>query len=277
MANTRLQKIKSIFSKSREDITAIHQEALIANASTDRSRGSIATPENSQKYLYQQMTVDTERRSAVLDIRHMDKVDGRVKKIHKKMARDITQGGIKLHWKGPENARVIRLFKSYTQRLQLDKREKLKSDARGCVMEGNLCLQWVLDERAGEKYIGAGVRMPSETIVPQTDSNGRFKNHADAYHQMDLFNAKVMARFASWSLTIGRLEPDNYDDMGSMGRPYLDASRSAWKKLMMTEEDLVIRRRVRAPQKLNHNLEGMGDIDAKAYEERVRNQAGPRE
>ncbi|MCR8922649.1 hypothetical protein NO559_07695 [Dasania sp. GY-MA-18] len=277
MANKIAKKIDAFLGRARTDsgeLGALHAEALQANAARDYAAGKVATPENSQRYLYQQMNVDFNRRATVLDIRHMDKADGRVKKIHKKMARDITQGGLKLHWGGKENSTVIRLFKNFVQRLELNSREKLQSDARGCVMEGNLALQWVLEEVNGERRIGAGVRMPSETIVPQVDGSGRFKDHNNAYHQLDIMSSRVVAKFASWGLTIGRLDPDNYDDLGAMGRPYLDASRPVWQKLMMTEEDLVIRRRVRAPQKLSHNLRGMTPEAAKSYEEKVRNESG---
>ena len=49
--------------------------------------------------------------------------------------------------------------------------------------------------------------------------------------------------------------------MGSMGRPLLDACAVTWRKLVMTEEDLVIRRRMRAPLRLAHVLEGADEAD----------------
>uniref|UniRef100_UPI003F585844 hypothetical protein n=1 Tax=Vibrio cholerae TaxID=666 RepID=UPI003F585844 len=47
-----------------------------------------------------------------------------------------------------------------------------------------------------------------------------------------------LCTFPLWQLTVSRLDPDNFDDMGCMGRPYLDAARTIWQKLIMTEEDL---------------------------------------
>jgi len=78
----------------------------------------------------------------------------------------------------------------------------------------------------------------------------------------------VAAEFALYQLTVGRMDPDNYDDHGSMGRPYLDAQRVVWRKLTMTEEDLVIRRRTRAPQRTAHILKGMDADAVGAYIER---------
>ncbi|MES1384109.1 hypothetical protein ABUU23_20170, partial [Vibrio cholerae] len=59
-----------------------------------------------------------------------------------------------------------------------------------------------------------------------------------------------------------------------MGRPYLDAARTIWQKLIMTEEDLVIRRRTRAPQKLAHSLDGADKNALEEYRARVEGQSG---
>jgi hypothetical protein len=50
-----------------------------------------------------------------------------------------------------------------------------------------------------------------------------------------------------------------------MGRPYLDANRSIWKKLTATEEDLVIRRRMRAPLRAVHTMEGASEEQLAEY------------
>lgn len=50
-------------------------------------KGARSTPENAQRYLYRRFWVDLDQRAAVLDIRDMDRRDGRVKKIHGRTAR----------------------------------------------------------------------------------------------------------------------------------------------------------------------------------------------
>lgn len=215
-------------------------------------RGGRATPENEQKYLYRIMWVDPDLRQAILDIREYDRADGRVKKIHTRVARDVVKGGLVLQ-QAEENKEIARLWEEFGRRLQLTRPEKLKSDARGFLMEGNLPVQWVLDETLN---VVAGVRMPSETIFPDVDQHGRFKDVRRAYLQLDVMTGAERAAFPLWKLFLCRLDPDSFDDMGAMGRPFLDASRTLWRKLNMTEEDLVVRRRVRAPLRLAHVLEG---------------------
>lgn len=228
-------------------------------------KGIRATPEASLDYLYRQMWVDPAVRQAILDIREMDRLDGRVKRIHSRVARDVVKGGLVMTQ--PRESRTLRReWDAFQRRLQLDRVEKLKSDARGLVMEGNLPLQWVLDESL---QVVAGVRMPSETMLPNVDGTGQFKDVREAYYQLDVMTGTRLAAFPLWQLFLCRFDPDNFDDLGALGRPFLDASRTPWRKLGMTEEDLVIRRRTRAPLRLAHVLEGATDDQIKDYRAEV--------
>ncbi|HAS8166940.1 TPA: hypothetical protein I7711_08205 [Vibrio vulnificus] len=234
-------------------------------------KGHIADPERSVQYLYDQMQIDPNLRAAIVMLRYMDKVDPRVKKIHRRIARDAAKGGLKLHWIGKESTRVSKLWQQFTLRLQLNNRMKLMSDAAGLAKEGNLPLQWVVNE---QRQVTSSVRMPTETIIPIVDRTGRFKDVKQAFRQVDPLTYEELCTFPLWQLTVSRLDPDNFDDMGCMGRPYLDAARPIWQKLIMTEEDLVIRRRTRAPQKLAHSLDGADSKALDEYRERVEGQSG---
>lgn len=247
---------------STEDTTGqLPNEPALVNT----ERGARSTPENEAKYLYRLMWVDLELRQSILDIRDMDRTDGRVKRIHSRVARDVTKGGLILQQATP-NKTLANAWQEFGRRLQLNRPEKLKSDARGLVMEGNLPLQFVLD---GAYNVVAAVRMPSETIIPNVDAHGQFKDVTRAYVQFDVNTGRERAVFPLWQLFVARFDPDNFDDLGSLGRPFLDAARTTWQKLKMTEEDLVIRRRVRAPLRLAHVLEGASREDLDAYKAAV--------
>lgn len=225
-------------------------------------RGTRSTPENSLKAIYRSLWVDPELRQAILDIRAMDKIDPRVKRIHSRVAGDTVRGGLVFTQESPSPI-IKGHWETFSRSLCLDRPGKLKSDARALVMQGNLAIQWVLDDRLN---VVGGVTMPAETIVPQTGLNGRFVDPLKAYLQINPTMSTTVAEFALWKLSLARLDPDSFDDQGSLGRPYLDAARGAWKKLIMTEEDLVIRRRTRAPQKLSHILEGATREELIAYQ-----------
>ncbi|WP_158125276.1 hypothetical protein [Vibrio fluvialis] len=234
-------------------------------------KGHIADPERSVQYLYDQMQIDPQLRASIVDIRYMDKIDPRVKKIHRRIARDATKGGLKLHWIGKESPRINKLWQQFVLRLQINNRMKLMSDAVGLAKEGNLPLQWIVNEL---RQVTGSLRMPTETIIPIVDRTGRFQDTKKAFRQVDPLTYEELCTFPLWQLTVSRLDPDNFDDMGCMGRPYMDASRSIWQKLKMTEEDLVIRRRTRAPQKLAHSLDGADQKALDEYRDRVEGESG---
>ena len=221
-----------------------------------------------QRAMRSQMFVDYERRALVATVREMDQKDGRVKRVLSQTAADVIRGGLVMQ---TTSEVIAQEWERFEHRLQLNNWEKLKSDARGLLMEGNLLLQLVLDDG---RELAAAVRMPSDTLQPMTDLGGRFKDPAAAFEQRDVMTGKVQATFAAWQMAVGRLDPDNWDDLGSMGRPMLDGCVATWRKLVMTEEDLVIRRRVRAPLRLAHVLEGADEATLEAYRKTTEGEKG---
>jgi hypothetical protein len=240
------------------------QETASENTGS-KEKGYRPTPEDRIKYLYRVMWVDPDLRQAILDIREMDRLDGRVRRIHSRIARDTVKGGLIMQQAAASESLATE-WDEFQKRMQLDRVEKLKSDARGLVMEGNLPMQWVLDD---QRNVVSGVRMPSETIMPNVGGSGRFKDVTRAYIQYDIMTGTEIAVFPLWQLFHARFDPDNFDDMGSLGRPFLDAARTNWRKLRMTEEDLVIRRRMRAPLRMAHTLKGATQGEVDAYRQQV--------
>lgn len=234
-------------------------------------QGDRLASDEALKRLYQQMWIDTDRRELVRTVREMDTKDGRVKQIHNRLARDCIRGGLVLQVNEGKSETLKREWSAMMGRMQLDQVQKLKSDARGFVMEGNLPLQLVYDDAMN---VVAGVRMPSDTIVPITDMGGRFKDPARAFEQRDVMSGQTIGAWGAWQMALARLDPDNFDDLGSMGRPFLDACATKWRQLVMTEEDLVIRRRMRAPLRLAHVLEGATPDEVETYRKAVEAEQG---
>jgi len=243
----------------------LHTVAGFASARHTEA-GRRTTDENALRYQYRQMQPDFELRAVILDIRRMDRLDPRVKKIHGRMARTATKGGLRLEGEAANDPSLRQRWMAFEKRLGLDRQSKLESDARGLVMEGNLPMQWVVND-AGQ--VIAALRMPTETLQPLVGDHGRFTDPARAWAQYDLALSKPIAYFPLWQLTVERLSPDSLDDQGALGRPYLDATRAVWRMLRMTEEDLVIRRRQRAPLRFAHVLEGAKAEELTIYKNAV--------
>lgn len=222
-------------------------------------------PGEQWRYMYRRMWVDSELQATIAEIREFDLLEPRVKRIHSNTARAAVKGGLTIRT-ASANEKLIKTWGEFERRLRFTDPAKLKSHMRRFLLEGNLALQWVVD---GNGKVVDCVSMPAETIVPLVDKSGRFVNPAEAYAQYDLDEGKRVAVFPLWKLQVVRLDPYNWDDYGSLGRPYLDAARTPLKKLLMTEEDLVLRRKMRAPLRMSHVLEGASKEELEAYEARI--------
>lgn len=237
-----------------------------------REEGARVASDEALRRFYRQFAISTELRDKILILREMEARDGRVKSIHGRICRDVVRGGLVMQFNDGGSDTLRRQWLEFERRLHLDRVQKLRSDARGLVAEGNLPLQMVLDDTG--RRVAAAVRMPAETIVPMTDATGRFTDPTRAYEQRDVMTGQVLARFAAWQLQMARFDPLSYDDMGCMGRPFLDATCETWRKLRMTEEDMVIRRRFRAPLRMVHVLEGAGEPEMETYRKTVEGEKG---
>ena len=267
-----IKKLSTLPAAAAASLAAMWREYWPAANHLQGESGARLASDVAMDRMYRSLWLDTERRAMVQTVRDMDRRDGRVKAIHRRLAADCIRGGLVLQVSEKTSSETLkREWLTMKGRMQLDLAEKLRSDARGFVMEGNLPLQLVLNERL---EVVAGIRMPSDTIMPITDTRGRFKNPAQAWEQRDVMTGTTLASWAAYQMAVARLDPDNFDDLGSMGRPFLDACATVWKKLVMTEEDLVIRRRMRAPLRLAHVLEGAQQDELDAYRQRTEGEKG---
>ncbi len=224
--------------------------------------GRTVNYENQAKRIYDSLSVDPDTRTAIAQIRLMDRTDPRVKRINKRMAADIVRGGIKIEFEGEEDNRIRTQWQSYSNTIGLKNAQRLHSHAKLLVKEGNLPLQWVYDDA----NLVACYAMPADSIIPNVLENGQFKNSAQAYFQKNELTGAIEVEFPLYKLSLARLDPDNFDDKGCMGRPYLDSARKHIKMMDMMENDIVVRRRSRAPLKLLHTLKGASEQELEEYE-----------
>ena len=234
-------------------------------------RGRRSTEAQQQRAIYEQLTPSYELRATIMEIRQMDRQDGTVKQIHNRIAKQLTKGGLRLN-NPTGNKRIEKLYQDYIKRCQLDNRLKLISDARGLITDGSLPLQWVLDDK--HTKVMRCVRMPAETIKPIVGIDGQFLDPRKAYAQYDYVEARDIAFFARGQMDIARLDPDNFDDAGCMGRPLLDAARKKWRQVEMNGDDMVLRRRTRAPMRTSHALEGATSEELAEYKRQVESEEG---
>lgn len=250
----------------RKPPVVVTDSRLIPPTEPTTEVGRRGTEESQLRAMYERMYPSYDLYSTIKEIRRMDREDGHVKKIHNRTSKALTKGGLILE--NPTNDKALEAAWTRLRRAcHLDDRLKLISDARGLLVDGALPLQWVLD-KSGKQVLRC-VRMPAETIRPIVDVSGQFEDPKAAYAQYSFTDGCDIASFAQWQLYVTRLDPDNYDDMGALGRPLLDASRKRWRQVMMTQEDMVIRRRTRAALRTAHVMKGASNATLAEYKRQV--------
>ena len=200
-----LKKLSNLPAAASARLANMWREFFPAANRLQGESGDRLASDDAKQRMYRSMWLDTERRAMVQTMREMDRKDGRVKEIHRRLARDCIRGGLVLQVNEKASSETLkREWRALQGRLQLEMADKLKSDARGLVMEGNLPLQLVLNER---QDVVAAIRMPSDTIQPITDMGGRFKNPAAAWEQRDVMTGATLATWAAWQMTVARAGP----------------------------------------------------------------------
>ena len=74
------------------------------NATASTETGTRLREDARYRNMYRHFYVDPEVREAIIAIRQMDKLDGRVKMIHSRVARDIIKGGLVMQLAKPDKA-----------------------------------------------------------------------------------------------------------------------------------------------------------------------------
>ena len=249
----------SLETLARKIVDASRQPLRSTDAGTTYAGSAIS------RQMAQLMGPPADFRAKVAAVGKMDREDGRVKRILSRVAGDATRGGFRLVMReGDDDLRLTGEAKSFIKSTGLNKRTRRKCHARSLLGSGELWLQWVLDE-AGN--ISGCKLMPSETMKAVVDEKGKFKDPHKAFVQHDPTSGAELASFALWQITFVALD-GNPDDPGERGRPLFDSLITKGKQLFMTEEDLVIRRRVRAPMRFLHVLENAREEEIDAYKQR---------
>lgn len=201
-------------------------------------------------------------RSKVEEIDSLDKTTGQVKQIHRKLAKLATRGGVTfVMTDGSENRRMAKIAEEWIKRVGLDKRKTRREHGVRLLKHGNLVIQNVVSD---QRRVEAMIVMPTTMMKPLLDEKGMFQDVKKAYIQTDYSGMQVLTTFAKWQISWGDIDKESNE---LYGRPLIDAERKRAYQIGMTDDDLVIRRRYRAPLRLVHFLDGAREEEMLEYKE----------
>lgn len=257
-ADSRLRKVMQAFQTALPDnggtATTI-DEALVIKTSP-------------YLFEYQMFQIEWDRRAEIRDIELMLKMDPRAKKANRIFANTAVRGGVTITVTSNISERLAtqaqEIIDEMMRNCQVN--SKLTSWARILLKEGDLFINPIIDIE--QRKIKNLKRLPGITMQRCDDMTGNFPNVEAAFRQIDPISLLVLSDFPLWAINHVRW---SHEEGERYGESQYRACRNYWKKLNMTEEDLVVRRRTRAVPRRLHiigNKDHPGDWkDVKKYKE----------
>jgi SPP1 gp7 family putative phage head morphogenesis protein len=217
---------------------------------------------------YDVFRINWEKVALLQGIDQMVRADTRLKRANHVFARTTVRRGlgIKVSSAVSEDLgnKSQEIIDDFVKRTQLN--SKLLPWTRSLLKDGELFLNPIID--LSRMRINDVKNLPALTMQRNEDITGRFEDIKDAFRQIDPISREILTRFPLYS--INHIRHDH--EAGQLyGNSKYMTCLSFWKKLNMTEEDLVVRRRTRAVPRRLHSVgtkDNPGDWqDVKKYKE----------
>lgn len=200
---------------------------------------------------YETFRLEWDRRTMLREIDLMLRSDTRIKRANKVLAATAVRRGITVTVSCESSEALAAQAQEVINNLMYDCQinAKLPSWARILPKEGDLFLNPIVDLK--ERKIKNIKRLPAITMQRNDDMTSNFPDTMKAFRQIDPISLQTLAEFPLWAINHIRYDHEEGDRYGNS--QYLQC-RGYWRKLDMTEQDLVVRRRTRAPQRRLHNV-----------------------
>ncbi len=201
---------------------------------------------------------ESDRRSVVLACKEMYKLDPRVKKMHRVLARDLVRGGFMVK---TANKRAAEIASQLQTRLGLN--QKCEDWVRLSARDGDSLLELGIDEQMNIAQVS---RKPTLRMHRASDSSDRFSDPAKAFWMDDgaIYASQDPGKdalwFAEWQMIHARWD---HDEESRYGTPMMSAAVSAYRRVSEGETDVAVRRKTRSGIRYHHVVEGsLGDVEA---------------
>lgn len=208
-------------------------------------KGKGKTYPNKLNLMYGQMAVEIDRRKVYEECWVMYNEDARISAAIDTNAGSATNGFFTLKFNSASTTTSVindaeEIIKTIISNTNM--KAKMPSIAKELLILGDVFLEVILDPNTNE--IAELKKLPARTIERIEDEFGILQG----FRQRD-YMGTIIAEFEPWQIL--HMRWNNFT--GQMyGTSMLRGVRLLYKKLKMTEEDLVIRRRTRAGLKLHH-------------------------
>gem|GEM_PF-2094012 len=248
---TGIGRVKDIFNRIRGVTTTFQKELPnLGGISRDEDQALI-TKTSPTIWEYEMFRMEWDRRTVLREIDMMIKEDTRLKRANHIFASTAVRRGITVTTSSKASEALAQKAQDVINQVMRDCQinAKLHPWARVLLKAGDLFLNPVVDLK-NKKLVNIK-SLPAISIQRNDDMTGNFPDTAKAFRQIDPISLQILSEFPLWSVNHIRWD---HEDGNRYGNSQYLACRGYWKKLNMTEQDLVVRRRTRAPARRLHNI-----------------------
>jgi hypothetical protein len=200
---------------------------------------------------------DLDRKGVVETCRKMYKVDPRVEKMHRQLARDMVRGGFVLK---TSNAQAKQVIDDLQVRLGLN--QKCEDYVRLTARDGDSFVELGINE---VMQVAEITRKPTLQMRRNSNSVDKFENPARAFYLLDASqyseDTTKATWFSEWQIIHLRW---NHDEESRYGQPMMSSGTSAYRRVSEGEMDVSVRRKTRSGIRYQHVIEG-SPADVEAY------------
>ena len=197
-------------------------------------------------------SVRRDRHSELMEVRKMVKNDPRWSRMTYKLASDAAYKSFSVVVESADGKRQQKAAQAVIDRTRflIEDKKKLRGWIKGLLRDGDLFLQLMVDTETRE--ITKVKKLAAEITHTRMNAEGEFPEDKKPYYQQSHRNPIDADReFEKWEIVHLKW---NSEDGEQYGESMLAPSRLAWRRLESGENDLAIRRKIRAGLKRQHKI-----------------------
>ena len=193
-----------------------------------------------------------DRRSKLKEIHDMLGVDPRIDRYLSKLVSDASHKGCTVVVESADSDPDIENAQAVIDRTlkNINIQKNLQGWTKGLLRDGDLFLQLVVD--AKESEVVRAKKLAAEMTFTRMNAEGNYpKDKLPYYQESRLLYGEVLREFEEWEVVHARWD---YEDGKPYGKQLFAAARLSWRRLDSGEENITIRRAIRAGLRLHHKI-----------------------
>lgn len=227
-------------------------KALSGKTGSEADKGiGLTRPVTKEMESYDRIAVRHDRIAKIKDCQKMVAIDPRVSRLLYKLSSDARVGGFTVRVEQAATDSERRKAQNIIDQINTKCKvfEKLKGWMKGCLRDGDLYLEVVVDDPTHR--VTRLKKLAAIITFSNMNSEGNFPDNKPAFYQEHPWTREQIRTFEQWQIVH---IPWDAEDGRPYGDPMFKAARLAYERLDLGEKNLVVRRGIRAGSSRHHQV-----------------------